>query len=55
MIPMNNSSKLEDYYKNCKTTKTKESNFKENNELNKIRLYNENNNPMFKHSKTVQG
>ena len=54
MIPMNNPSKLEDYYKNYKTSKIKES-FKENNESNRIRLYNENNNPMFKHAKTLQG
>jgi len=55
MRPMNNSSKLEDYYKNYKTSKTKDSSFKENNELNRIILYNENNNPMFKHAKAVQG
>ena len=49
---MNNSFQLEDYYKNYKT---KDSCFNENNDVTRVRLYKENNNPIFKHAKTVQG
>jgi len=55
IIPMNNSFQLEDYYKNYKTLKSKDSCFKENNDVTRVRLYKENNNPIFKHAKTVQG
>ena len=55
IIPMNNSFQLEDYYKNYKTLKSKDSCFKENNDVTQVRLYKENNNPIFKHAKTVQG
>ena len=52
---MNNSFQLEDYYKNYKTLKSKDSCFKENNDVTRVRLYKENNNPIFKNAKTVQG